>query len=382
MTGSPRTWTTQHGFMTMAHRTPLYEAHLALKAKMVDFGGWDMPLHYGSQVEEHRRVRKDAGMFDVSHMNVFDLKGAEVRDFLRLLLANDVAKLKTAGRALYACMLNVQGGVIDDLIVYFLEDTWFRVVANAATREKDITWIRNAAELFGGVQIVQRDDLAMIAVQGPGAKDKVYRALGDPVRAVAAHLKPFHSATVGDLFIATTGYTGEEGFELILPSVTARDIWEALREADVAPAGLGARDTLRLEAGMNLYGQDMDDTTTPLESGLAWTVAFEPADRRFIGREVLDKQRQSGPARELVGLVLEGKGGILRRSQKVFCDGLGEGEITSGTFSPTLACSIAFARVPGGVRTGSRCQVEVRGKRREARVVKYPFVRNGKSCLA
>lgn len=324
-------------------------------------------------------MRKDAGMFDVSHMNIFDVKGTEARDFLRLLLANDVAKLKTPGRALYSCMLNTQGGVIDDVIAYFLDESMFRVVANAGTREKDLAWIRNSAELFGGVQIIQRDDLAMIAVQGPNAKEKVYKALGDPLR-VAAKLKPFHSTVVGDLFVATTGYTGEDGFEIILPSTSSRDIWEALREADIAVIGLGARDTLRLEAGMNLYGQDMDETTTPLESGLAWTVAFDPAERKFIGREVLDKQRASGAERQLLGLVLEGKG-VLRSHQKVHSNGLGDGETTSGGFSPTLNCSIALARLPAGVPVGSRCQVDVRGKLLEARVVKYPFVRNGKSCI-
>ncbi|HEY8553867.1 MAG TPA: glycine cleavage system aminomethyltransferase GcvT [Burkholderiales bacterium] len=364
----------------MGNRTPLYETHVALKARMVDFGGWDMPLHYGSQIEEHHRVRQDAGMFDVSHMTIVDIKGREVRDFLRLLLANDVAKLQTPGRALYSCMLNTNGGIIDDLIVYFLDDTLFRVVANAATRERDLAWIRNSAELFGGLQIVPRDELAMIAVQGPKAKEKVCRALGDPVRP-AEKLKPFHSMTVGEIFISTTGYTGEEGFELIMPSQAARDIWEALRERDVAPAGLGARDTLRLEAGMCLYGQDMDETTTPLESGLGWTVAFDPPDRKFIGRDVLEKQRASGAPRTLVGLVLEEKG-VLRSRQKVLCEALGDGEITSGGFSPTLNRSIALARVPAGVSPGMRCRVDVRGKLLEARVVKYPFVRNGKSCLA
>jgi aminomethyltransferase len=366
----------------MGHRTPLYEIHLALNAKIVDFGGWDMPLHYGSQIEEHHRVRNDAGMFDVSHMNVLELKGDEVRDFLRLLLANDVAKLKTPGRALYSCMLNTEGGVLDDLIVYFLDDSSFRVVANAATREKDLAWIRNAAELFGGVQIVERDDLAIIAAQGPNAREKVCRALGDPIRSAAGNLQPFHAATVGDLFIATTGYTGEDGFEIILPTTAVKDVWQALQDVDIRPAGLGARDTLRLEAGMNLYGQDMDETTTPIESGLAWTVAFEPTDRKFIGREVLDKQRANGASRALAGLALEGKGGVLRSHQKVLCEGLGEGEVTSGSFSPTLNCSIALARVPAGVPIGSRCRVDVRGKMLDARVVKYPFVRNGKSCLA
>jgi len=296
-------------------------------------------------------------------------------------LANDVAKLQTPGRALYSCMLNPKGGVIDDLIVYYLDDSTYRVVANAATREKDLTWIRNSAEQYGGVQIIPRDDLAMIAVQGPNAKEKVYKALGDPLR-VVERLKPFHSMTVGELFVATTGYTGEDGFEIILPTTPVRDIWDALREAGVAPIGLGARDTLRLEAGMCLYGQDMDDTTTPLESGLAWTVAFDPPDRKFIGREVLDKQRANGAPRQLVGLVLEGKGGVLRSHQKVHTGDLGDGEITSGGFSPTLNGSIALARLPAGVPVGATCEVEVRGKRLAARVVKFPFVRHGKSCLA
>ena len=366
----------------MGLRTPLYEAHLALKARMVDFGGWDMPLTYGSQIDEHHRVRTDAGMFDVSHMNVFELRGASVRDFLRLLLANDVDKLKQPGRALYSCMLDMQGGVLDDLVVYHLDESLFRVVANAATRAKVLTWVRNSAELFGGVQVVERDDLAMIAVQGPNAREKLFRALGDPVRAVAAPLKRFHAAAVRDLFVAATGYTGEDGFEVILPGRAARDVWDALREVDVAPAGLGARDTLRLEAGMLLYGQDMDESVTPLESALAWTVAFEPGDRNFIGRPMLDKQRAEGVPRELVGLVLEGRGGVLRRGQKVRCEGRGDGEVTSGGFAPTLNRSIALARLPAGAGASGQCQVEIRGKPVAARIVKPPFVRNGKSCLA
>jgi len=319
-------------------------------------------------------------MFDVSHMNVIDLKGAATREFLRLLLANDIDKLKTKGRALYSCMLNSKGGVIDDLIVYYLDDQWYRVVANAATRDKDMAWIGSVAERFGDVKLTQRDDLAMIAVQGPQAKEKVYVALGEPVRAAAVGLKPFHSATVGEYFVATTGYTGEDGFEIILPARIAPATWQRLVEVGVACAGLGARDTLRLEAGMNLYGQDMDETTTPLESGLAWTVALNTNDRGFIGRDVLEKQQAAGVPRKLVGLVMEGKG-ILRSHQKVFAAS-GEGETTSGTFSPTLEGSIAFARVPADVQLNQRCDVDVRGRREPARVVQYPFVRNGKSCLA
>jgi len=363
----------------MGHRTPLYDAHVKLGARIVDFGGWDMPLHYGSQIEEHHAVRRACGMFDVSHMNVIDLKGTGVRDFLRLLVANDVDKLKTKGKALYTCMLNTGGGVIDDLIIYCIDDQAYRIVSNAGTREKDMAWIQSVAARFGDVKVTQRDDLAMIAVQGPQAKDKVYAALGEPLRA-AATLKPFHSVSVGEYFVATTGYTGEDGFEIVLPARSVEAAWQALLDAGVKPAGLGARDTLRLEAGMNLYGQDMDDSTTPLESGLAWTVALSADDRGFIGRDVLEKQRSAGVSRKLVGLVLEGKG-VLRSHQKVFC-AAGEGEITSGTFSPTLDGSIALARVPAAVEVGSRCEVDVRGRREPVRVVQYPFVRNGKSCLA
>ncbi|MDH3310748.1 MAG: glycine cleavage system aminomethyltransferase GcvT [Gammaproteobacteria bacterium] len=365
----------------MGLRTPLYDNHLKMGAKIVDFGGWDMPLHYGSQIEEHHQVRKDCGMFDVSHMNVVDVKGANVRGFFRLLLANNVDKLKTKGKALYSCMLTAKGGVIDDLIVYYMDDQWFRVVMNAATREKDMVWVNAAAKEFGGLTVTPRNDMAMIAVQGPKAKEKVYQALGEALRAPAGALKPFHAVTVGELFIATTGYTGEDGFEIILPAKAASFTWQMLREAGVPPIGLGARDTLRLEAGMNLYGADMDETTSPLESGLAWTVALEPTDRKFIGREVLDKQKAQGVPQQLVGLVLEGKG-MLRNHQKVVCNGTGEGEITSGSFSPTLNQAIALARVPAAVKTGDRCIVDLRGKSATVRVVTYPFVRHGKSCIS
>lgn len=365
----------------MGLKTPLYETHVAAGARMVEFGGWDLPLAYGSQLEEHHAVRRDAGMFDVSHMAVSDLAGAGTRAFLKLLLANDVDKLKTRGRALYSCMLNSRGGVMDDLIVYYLADDRYRIVSNAATREKDLAWIRAAAREFGDVVVTERTDLAMIAVQGPNAKEKVYRALGEHVREAAAPLRPFHSTVIGELMIATTGYTGEDGFEIILPGRAAPFTWQRLREAGVVPCGLGARDTLRLEAGMNLYGQDMDETTTPLESGLAWTVAFEPQERKFIGREALERQLAAGVPRKLVGLVLEGKG-VLRRHQKVVFPGLGEGVITSGGFSPTLGMSIALARVPAAVSIGSRGTVELRrGRTERVRVVEYPFVRHGKPCI-
>ena len=357
----------------MGLKTALYDTHVLLGAKIVDFGGWDMPLHYGSQIEEHHAVRRDAGMFDVSHMGVVDLTGDRVREFLRSLLANDVGRLSIPGKALYSCMLLPGGGVIDDLIVYFLSDTWFRLVVNAGTRDKDVAWIRRQAAPFA-VTVAPRLDLAMIAIQGPNARDKTLALLPEAQRSAARDLAPFFGGAFDAWFVARTGYTGEDGFEIMLPAVEAVGVWNALRARGVAPAGLGARDTLRLEAGMNLYGNDMDEDHHPLESGLAWTVAFEPGDRDFIGRQALENLRRTSDA-ELVGLVLEERG-VLRSHQKV----IPAGEVTSGTFSPTLNRSIALARVP---RTASASvQVEIRGKLHAARIVKPPFVRHGKALIS
>lgn len=365
----------------MGHHTPLYNEHLAAGAKIVDFAGWDMPIHYGSQLEEHHQVRRDAGMFDVSHMTIVDLLGADTRAFLQHLIANNVDKLKPR-QALYTCMLNEQGGVIDDLIVYFMREDWFRIVVNAATREKDLAWINQQATSFK-ITVSERPELAMIAVQGPNARERVYEVLDAQLREQAAQLKPFYAAYEakgeGEMFIGRTGYTGEDGFELLLPGKDAVQLWRALLEKGVKPIGLGARDTLRLEAGMNLYGADMDETLTPLESGLEWTVAWEPATRNFIGRTALEKQKAQGVARKLVGLVLNEKG-VLRNHLKVMVEGAGEGEITSGGFSPTLNKAIALARVPAA--TGEECAVEIRGKWVAATVVKPPFVRHGRAVVA
>jgi len=335
-----------------------------------------MPIHYGSQIQEHHQIRRDAGMFDVSHMVILDIKGPQVRPFLQMLLANDVDRLKDSGKALYSCMLNEQAGIIDDLIVYFLNDQWYRMVVNAATREKDLSWINQHAQPFE-VEINERSDLAMIAAQGPNARQKCHAALGEKITA-AQDLNAFFAVQCGELFVARTGYTGEDGYEIMVPNEQAPAIWNALSAQDIKPCGLGARDTLRLEAGMNLYGQDMDETVTPLESGLGWTVAWEPANREFIGRDPLERLRKSVPATKFVGLVLTTKG-IFRAHQKVVVENLGEGEITSGSFSPTLNVSIAMARVPK--QTGDTCTVEIRNKRLAAKVVKLPFVRNGKSCI-
>ncbi len=357
----------------MGSKTPLYDKHVEAGARIVDFGGWDMPLHYGSQKEEHHAVRQNAGMFDVSHMTIVDLSGERVHDFLRHLVANDVAKLETYGKALYTCMLNEDGGVIDDLIIYFVSDTEYRLVVNAATREKDLAWIRKQADAFG-VEVTERAELAMIAVQGPNARELAAPCIAADYREAALALKPFTGLFAGDWFVARTGYTGEDGWEMVLPAAAAAATWDRLAAAGVAPCGLGARDTLRLEAAMNLYGTDMDETISPLEAGLAWTVAWEPADRDFIGRAALEKQREDKDRRRFVGLLLEDKG-VLRNHMKVVVDGAGEGEITSGGFSPTIGRSIALARVPAG--DYDRARVEVRGKLLNVRIVKTPFVRNG-----
>jgi len=360
----------------MGKKTPLYDEHVRLGAKIVDFAGWDMPLHYGSQIDEHYQVRKDAGMFDVSHMTVVDLKGKKTRAFLGCLLANNIERLKHKGKALYSCMLNEQGGIIDDLITYYINDDAYRLVVNAATRDKDIAWIMRFAGKFD-VQVEERADVAMIAVQGPNAREKVHRAVDDSCRKKLENITPFYALNSGDMFISRTGYTGEDGYEIIIPASRAVDFWQALINADVNPVGLGARDTLRLEAGMNLYGTDMDETTTPLESGLEWTVAWEPEGRDFIGRSSLEAKRGDPATKKFVGLILNDRG-VLRSHQRVIKDNRQIGEITSGTFSPVLGKAIAFARILSDIE--GDCVVEMRGKKLPVTIVKPPFVRHGNPC--
>jgi len=356
--------------------TILHPLHRERNARLVPFGGWEMPLHYGSQIEEHHAVRRHAGMFDVSHMQVVDLAGPAAQAFLRRLLANDVARLIEPGKALYACMLNELGGVVDDLIVYLRGEGAYRLVVNAGTADKDLAWMRRWAEGFE-LSLQPRDDLAMIAVQGPQARVLALPLLPSELRETTARLKPFYAAFAEDWQVARTGYTGEDGFEILLPNPEAPALWRALLQAGVAPCGLGARDTLRLEAGMNLYGSDMDEATSPLEAGLGWTIAWEPPNRDFIGRGPLEARRGNPENRRFVGLVLEEKG-VLRNHQRLFEGGHEVGEITSGGFSPTLGRAIALARVLPSA--GEHCTVEVRGRQLPVRLLKPPFVRHGKPC--
>jgi aminomethyltransferase len=363
----------------MLKKTVLNSTHRAMNARMVDFGGWDMPVNYGSQIEEHHAVRNNCGMFDVSHMCPVDVVGPDCRAFLSRLVANDVAKLTVSGKALYAAMLNEAGGVIDDLIIYFLTDTRFRIVVNAGTAEKDLAWMQaRLAEWKLEVTITQRRDgdnaLAIIAVQGPNARTRVWEVLPQ-AKAATEGLKAFFAAEVDQYFIASTGYTGEDGYEIMLPADEAEALWNKLNAAGVAPCGLGARDTLRLEAGMNLYGQDMDETVSPLDAGLAWTVSLN-TDRDFVGKAALVA---NGQQKQFLGLILLDKG-VLRGHQQVITK-QGNGEITSGSFSPTLQQSIALARLPLGVQIGDEVEVDIRGKLLKAKVTKPVFARNGKAVI-
>lgn len=371
----------------MAKYTPLYNQHVAHDAKLVDFAGWMMPIDYGSQIAEHKAVRESAGMFDVSHMRPVDIRGAGARDFLRRVMANDAAKIDEIGRAFYTCMLNAHGGVVDDLIIYHLTEDWYRIVVNAGTAEKDMAWMKSQAQDFD-VEVEQRDDLAIIAVQGPDARERAASVLDGKVAEAATQLKRFRGLLVDDWSIGRTGYTGEDGVEIVLPAGEIERIWSALVEVGVTPVGLGARDTLRLEAGLNLYGHDMDEDTTPTEANLGWTVSMADEDRHFVGREALMMEQEQGVGRCLVALVLEGRG-IIRDEAAVrepagddtrldIEPGAAQGKITSGSFAPTLARSIGLARVPVDWAEHDTLEIHIRNRWLTARIVQVPFVREGK----
>ena len=376
--------------MTTLQRTPLYQSHVDNNGKIVDFSGWELPIHYGSQIDEHEAVRTDAGMFDVSHMVITDVEGAQAKAWLQKLLANDVAKLKTVGKALYSGMLNAEGGIIDDLIVYLMneEETQYRIISNAATRDKDLANFNKVAEGFE-VTLTERPELAILAIQDPNAVAKLKQAKPS-WSDILDSLKPFVGADLADTeaanwFVARTGYTGEDGVEVILPGENATEFYQLMLDHGVKPAGLGARDTLRMEAGMNLYGHDMDETTSPYECNMGWTLALKD-DRDFVGREALVAKRkeakENGTAMRQVGLLLETRG-VLREGMTVTInqgtDKETTGTITSGTFSPSLKQSITIARIPESVTEEDSVQVDLRGKGKfvDVRVLKLPFVRNG-----
>jgi len=369
----------------MMKKTTLYEQHIAAGGKMVNFAGWQMPIHYGSQVNEHLAVRANMGIFDVSHMCILDITGNDADTFLRIAFANDVARLDAKGKALYTCMLNEHAGILDDLIVYYLDKNYYRCVVNAATAEKDVAWLQQLkAKGHYSVKIEMRADLSILALQGPQARTTVAQYLSDPYATIIKQLKPFHGQQQDQWFIARTGYTGEDGLEIILPNEHVIAFWQGLvDDMAVQPCGLGARDTLRLEAGLNLYGHDMDETTTPLESNLAWTVAWQPEGRAFVGREFLEKQHNAKGYNQLIGLVLMTKG-VLRDKQQIRLQNNGEGIITSGSFSPCLQRGIAMARIPyvnEEEKVNYTMEVAMRGRWLPVRKVAMPFVRHGKILI-
>ncbi|MBV1930413.1 MAG: glycine cleavage system aminomethyltransferase GcvT [Porticoccaceae bacterium] len=378
----------------MLLRTSLYSAHQKLAAKLVDFGGWEMPLHYGSQIAEHHSVRRQCGMFDVSHMTIVDVLGSGARAYLHYLLANDVDKLSGDRQALYSLMLNEAGGVIDDLMIYMI-DKGFRLVVNCATRVKDLAWMEAQAGSFD-VTVTERDDMAMLAIQGPEAIAKVQTVLrrhrSEHDSLMIAQLPRFGAVVLDQWHYARTGYTGEDGLEVMLPASQAEAFWWQLHEVGVAPAGLGARDTLRLEAGLNLYGHEMDEQTSPLEANLAWTIAWQPEDRNFVGRAAVTKARERGVHKKLVGVLMTERG-VLRAQQSIYCGGIESpdtetsteiGIVTSGSFSPTLGYSVGLARVDlseAGSSISDAGEVEIRGKRKAVRFVAAGFVRNGQITI-
>lgn len=357
----------------MPLRTPLYPQHIKAGAKIINFSGWEMPLHYGSQIKEHLQVRQHAGVFDVSHMTILDISDQGVTAYLRRLLANDVARASRNAKATYSCMLRDTGGIIDDLMVYALAENTYRLILNAATRNKDLSWLQEHAS-NQKVQIQERNDLGLLAIQGPEAISLTTQVLLASQANQITQIAPFYGTTLDNWFVARTGYTGEDGLEIMLPTQEMATFWDKLLAVGVTPCGLGARDTLRLEAGLMLYGQDLDEQHTPLESGLGWTVAWEPSQRDFIGREALQAQRQSGIKHKIVGLIMKEKG-IMRSGQNVFFPQNETGIITSGSFSPTLGCSIALARIPSHVHGAGF--IELRGKKQPVDLVKPRFVKNG-----
>lgn len=361
----------------MSKHTPLHAAHLAAGAKMTDFSGYDMPLNYGSQVAEHEAVRKAAGVFDVSHMLAVDLAGPGARNCLRRLLSNDVDRLREDGQALYSAMLSETGGVLDDLLVYRI-GARYRLVLNCGRRDADLAWIRRQAQGFA-VEVRPRTDLAILALQGPEARRRFGELFPEAAPGLDA-LKPFRSLAWPDAsgLLARTGYTGEDGLEIMLPAGDANGLWERLLRAGVSPVGLAARDTLRLEAGMNLYGNDMDETVSPIEANMRHALALAD-DRQFIGREAVAALQASGQARVFCGLLLEGRG-VLRPGQRVYHGERQVGSLLSGAFSPTLRLGLGLCRLQPGTGTAG-LSVAIRDEFKPVRAVRPPFVRHGKAVF-
>ncbi len=358
-------------------RTPLHRLHAAAGARMVPFAGWDMPVQYAGIIQEHVAVRTRAGLFDVSHMGEIRVAGPGAIAFVQRLVTNDVSRL-TGTQALYTPMCTPDGGVIDDLLVYRFSETDLMLVVNAANTAEDLAWIRDHAS--PDVRIIDRsDEIALLALQGPRAAGILQRLTATPVGDIRYYwFRPDVEVAGRTVIVSRTGYTGEDGFELYVPAEAAPHLWEALLEAGerdgLIPAGLGARDTLRLEAGLLLHGADMDKTTTPLEVGLGWTVKLDK--ETFVGADALRRQKAEGLSRRLVGFVLDGRS-IARHGFPIRCNGAA-GRVTSGSFTPTVEKSIGLGLVPPACAApGHPLSVEIRGRAVPGTVVKLPFYRRG-----
>src|SRR5579872_2475588 len=355
-------------------RTPLYQAHVRAGARMVPFGGWEMPVQYVGIIEEHRAVRTRAGLFDVCHMGEVDVVGPGAIPFVQGLVTNDLAKLAVS-QAMYTPMCTPEGGVIDDLLVYRMSETDLMLVVNAANTAEDLGWIRDHAG--ADVRVTDRSaEIALLAFQGPRAPEILQRLTAVPLGEIKYYwFRPNAQVAGRTVILSRTGYTGEDGFELYAAAEDATHLWDAILDAGsrdgVMPAGLGARDTLRLEAGLLLHGNDMDKTTTPMEVGLNWTVKLQKGD--FIGADVLRRQKAEGTSRRLAGFVLEDRA-IARHGFPVLIDGKPAGIVTSGSFGPTVEKNIGLAFVPPShAAPGSRIAVEIRGRAVPATIVKTPF---------
>ena len=354
------------------NKTPLNNAHIELGAKMVNFSHWEMPISYTSLIEEHHAVSNTAGVFDVSHMSIFDFNGGDQVAFFEKIFANDIKKISNQDKAIYGALLNEEGGILDDLIIYHANEK-FRLVSNCSTREQNRQWYEKHAVEFG-VEVVERSDMGILAIQGPDALSKILSI--DGINPQVNNLQSFGCMFDGDKLYARTGYTGEDGLEIIVPSVDINQFWDQALRLGCTPIGLGARDTLRLEAGLNLYGNDMTIENHPYESNLGWTIDMTDENRQFIGKQALLSIDQS-KSQKIVGIILRDKG-VLRSGYEVIHDE-GKGVVLSGSYSPTLQSSIGLARVDQGYKKDGK--VMIRNKMLNIDFVSPRFIERGKISI-
>ena len=351
------------------NKTPLNKSHIELGAKMVNFSNWEMPISYSSLIEEHNAVRNTVGIFDVSHMSVFDFDGDNQVAFFEKIFANDIKKIYKDNKAIYGALLNEEGGILDDLIIYHANNK-FRLVSNCSTREQNRQWFEKHAVEFG-VKVLERSDMGILAIQGPDALNKILeiKEIDNQVNT----LQSFGCMFEGDKLYARTGYTGEDGLELIVPTKDINHLWDQALELGCTPIGLGARDTLRLEAGLNLYGNDMTINNHPYESNMGWTIDMSDENREFIGKDAILSIDQS-KSQKIVGIILQDKG-ILRSGYEITHE-QGKGVVLSGSYSPTLQSSIGLARVDQGYKENGK--VMIRNKLLNIDFVSPRFLGQGK----